>query len=176
MRARRSSIFRGGAGAGYSIDGAASRSPAPISSSSMIARSIPFTAAFTSAPRSNRDEASVFSPSFLLVRRTLFGSKNALSSTMVFVRSLTSDRPPPITPATACAAPVGNDQHVGIECAIGTVERLDALAGRRAANADFSAGDFLEVERVHRLPQLEQHVIGDVDDVVDGPYAAGVQS
>ena len=47
--------------------------------------------------------------------------------------------------------------------------------GRRTANPDFPAGELLEVERVHRLSELEQHVVGDVDDVVDRAHAGGLQ-
>ena len=170
-------LSRGVTGTGYSSIAPPRAVPAPISSRSVIARSMPLTAALTSAPRSKRADASVLSPSFLLVRRTLFGSKNALSSTMVFVVSLTSDRPPPITPATACAlSRVGDDQHLRIERAIDAVERRDALARCRAANPDFAARELLEVERVHRLAELEQHVVGDVDDVVDGTHTGGLQS
>ncbi len=96
---------------------------------------------------------------------------------MVFVASLTSDRPPPITPATACARScVGNDQHLGIERAIGAVERLDALAGSCAANPNCAPRKLLEIKRVHGLAQLEQHVVGHVDNVVDRAHAAGLKS
>ena len=177
MRARRSSMRLGGAGTGYSSMAPPRAVPAPISSSSAMARSMPFTAAFTSAPRSNRAEASVLSPSFLLVRRTLFGSKNALSSTMVFgavahFRHAAAHHAGNRLRLVA----VGDDQHLGIERAIDAVERLDALAWCRAANPDFPARELLEVERVHRLSELEQHVVRDVDDVVDGPHAGGLQS
>ena len=70
---------------------------------------------------------------------------------------------------------VGDDQHLRIERAIDAVERRDALACRRAPDPDFAARELLEVERVHRLAELEQHVVGDVDDVVDGAYAGGLQ-
>ena len=52
------------------MSGAAGAVPAPISSSSATARSMPATGAPMSVPRSNLADASVFSPSFLLVRRT----------------------------------------------------------------------------------------------------------
>ena len=59
--------------------------------------------ASTSAPRSNRYEASVDRPRRFDVRLTLAGWKYALSMAMVRVSADTSDPAPPITPATACA-------------------------------------------------------------------------
>ena len=49
--------------------------PPPISSISAMARCRAITCTAASAPRSKRDEASVFSPSRLLVRRTDAGLK-----------------------------------------------------------------------------------------------------
>ncbi len=70
---------------------------------------------------------------------------------------------------------VGDDQHLRIEGTIDAVERLDAFAFHRAADADLSAGQLLQIEGVHRLAELEQHVVGDVHHVVDGPHAGGLQ-
>ena len=70
---------------------------------------------------------------------------------------------------------VGDDQHLRIERAVDAVERRDALAWRRAADANFAARELVEIERVHRLAELEQHVVGDVDDVVDGAHAGRLQ-
>ena len=70
---------------------------------------------------------------------------------------------------------VGDDQHFRIEGTIDAVERLDALAFHRATDADLSAGQLLQIEGVHRLAELEQHVVGDVHHVVDGPHAGGLQ-
>ena len=44
--------------------------------------------------------------------------------------------------------------------------RRTTIAGRR---------ELREIERVHRLAELEQHVVGDVDDVADRTDAAGRQ-
>jgi len=41
---------------------------------------------------------------------------------------------------------------------------------------DFGRGQLREVECVKGLRVLEQHIVGDVDDVVDGPHAAGAQA
>src|SRR5207247_5073472 len=38
------------------------------------------------------------------------------------------------------------------------------------------ARELLQIERVHRLPDLEIHVVGDVDDAADGPDAGGEQT
>ena len=71
---------------------------------------------------------------------------------------------------------VGNDQHLG---------RQRRASGRRASAASRRRARFCtriwpppslrEVERVHRLTELEQHVVGDVDDVADRPDAGGAQ-
>ena len=37
------------------------------------------------------------------------------------------------------------------------------------------SGEPLEIERVHRLPELEHHVVGDVDDVVDRADAGSLE-
>ena len=58
------------------------RRSAPSARSRAAARS---TGALMSAPRSKRDDASVFRPSRLLVRRTDAGLKYALSNATVFV-------------------------------------------------------------------------------------------
>src|SRR5256885_5937595 len=64
-------------------------------------RSAAMRAACSSAPRSNRCEASVWSPCRRAVRRMPGGSKTALSSRIRVVRSDTSLVAPPITPASA---------------------------------------------------------------------------
>ena len=120
--------------------------------------------------------ASVFSASFLLVRRTDSGLKYALSNTMTVVPSATSDRAPPMTPAMATGRSASAITSMsGGELARLAVERLDRFAGRRRPHADLRAGELREVERVHRLSHLEQHVVGDVDDVADGTDAGGLQ-
>ena len=122
--------------------------------------------------------ASVFRPSALLVRRTESGLKYALSSTMVCVSPVTSESAPPMTPATATGAlGVGDHQHVRRRaCASG--RRACEASRRRARSARGSAPppSFAQIERVHRLPELEQHVVGDVHDVADRPDAGGAQA
>ena len=122
-----------------------------------------------SAPRSKRIDASVFRPSRLLVRRTDAGSKYALSSAIARGRRPNLGVAPPITPAIAARAlGVGDDQHVGVERAVDAVERRAAVSpGARAADHERRPAEPLEIERVHRLPELEHHVVGDVDDVAD---------
>ena len=83
-----------------------------------------------------------------------------------------SESPPPITPPIADGARrVGDDQHLRIERALDAVERGQPLAGAGAADHQRPAVEPIEIERVHRLPELEHHVVGDVDDVVDRPDA-----
>ena len=62
----------------------------------------------------------------------------------------------------------------GVSVARLAVERLDASRRLRAcARGSAPPRSFAQVERVHRLAELEQHVVGDVDDVADRPDAAG---
>ncbi len=68
---------------------------------------------------------------------------------------------------------IGDDQHRVVERARLPVERRELLARARAAHADLRPAELLDVERVHRMAHLEHHVVGDVDDVVDGPDADG---
>jgi hypothetical protein len=70
---------------------------------------------------------------------------------------------------------VRDDQHVRVQGPIDAVECLDALAGRGPADPDCRSRELCEIERMHRLPKLDQHVVGDVDDVVDGAYPRGLQ-
>ena len=112
----------------------------------------------------------------MLVRRTERGWKYALSSTMVVVPSETSESLPPITPATACARSASAITSMSPASARDlTVERRQALARRSATDPEVWAGQPRQIERVQRMPGLEQHVVGDVDDVVDAANAGGVQ-
>ena len=69
------------------------------------------------------------------------------------------------------AVTVGNDEHALVERARLSVERHERLARPRAAHADFGPRQQTGVERMCRMPDLEHHVVGDVDDVVDGAHA-----
>ncbi len=150
--------------------------PAPMRCISSIARCRATTGALTSAPRSNRDEASVFSPSRLLVRRTDAGLKYALSNATTLVASETSERRPPMTPATACACcRIGDDQHVAVELSLDAVERRDRFALVRTTNPKRVLVERVEIERVHRMPELHQHVVGDVDEGADRPDAGRLE-
>ena len=138
---------------------------------------MPAGGALTSPPRSNRIEASVFNPSRLLVRRTDGGWKYALSSTIRVV---------PLVDLRVSSAHhaghrrgtlgVGDDEHVLVERALDAVERLQRLAGGRAPDHEPAAAEPRQVERVHRLAHLQHHVVGDVDDVVDGADAGGFEA
>jgi hypothetical protein len=70
---------------------------------------------------------------------------------------------------------VGDDQYVGRERPVLFVERRDPLSGTRRPDADLAPAEPLEVERVHRVPELDQDVVGDVHDVVDRADAGGSQ-
>ncbi len=62
---------------------------------------------------------------------------------------------------------VRDDEHVSRERPRLLVERRQRLAGTRGADAERRTRQGGEIERVQRMPQLEQHVVGDVDDVAD---------
>ena len=118
--ARRRWIGLGAAGAGIAIDDRTDRCgrrrSARISAS---ARWSATTGALMSAPRSNRDEASVFRPSRLLVRRTEAGLKYALSNATVRVAAETSDRRAAHHAGDRLRrVAVGDDQHVRFERAV----------------------------------------------------------
>src|SRR2546422_309174 len=68
-----------------------------------------------------------------------------------------SINPPRVVPAPICSS---------------SAQARSMPAG--GADARCTAGQLGEIERVHRLAELEQHVIRDVDDVVDGPHAASL--
>ena len=141
------------------------RRPAPTWSMSAAIRCNATTGALMSAPRSNRDEASVFRPSRLLVRRTDDGLKYALSNATIRVVVDTSAMPPPMTPATACARSRSAMTSMSASSARSTpssvVIRSLAL---RPPHANLGAGELLEVERVGGMAELDQHVVGDVDN------------
>ena len=123
-------------------------------------------------PFSKRLLASLRMPVCISVRRMLGPAKLAASSTMSVVRSSISASWLPNTPAmTRAPLDVGDDEHLVVEGALDAVERDDLLAGRGAAGDEPAAADLAGVERVQRLAPAEHHVVGDVDDVVDGAHA-----
>ncbi len=74
------------------------------------------------------------------------------------------------------APAVGNHEHVGIERAVDAVERAQDFAGRGAPDHEAAAVEPPHVERVHRLADLQHHVVRHVDDVVDGADAGGLEA
>ena len=123
-----------------------------------------------SAPRSKRNDASVDSASRLLVRRTETGSNQALSNAARAVPGADLGIGAAHDPGHRLRPrAVGDDQHVAVELPLDAVQRSHRLSRPRAANPQLASGKAVEVERVHRLAQLEHHVVRDVDYVVDGP-------
>jgi len=61
---------------------------------------------------------------------------------------------------------VGNDQHALVHRDLAAVEQAQGLARARPAHHDPTV-EFTQVVGMHRLPELEHHVIGDVDDRAD---------
>src|SRR5205085_582244 len=74
------------------------------------------------------------------------------------------------------AVAVGDHQHVRLELPVDAIEGGDRLAELRAAYADLATGELRRVERVHRLPDLDVDVVGDVDDGADRANARGLQT
>ena len=135
------------------------------------------TGAFTSTPRSNRADASVLRASRLLVRLTDEGLKYALSNATARVAPETSDAAQPMTPAIACVrAGVGNHQHVGVERPLHAVERRRDLAGARATDPQLVPGERRQIEGMHRVAELQQDVVGDVDEGADRAHGGRLQT
>ena len=71
----------------------------------------------------------------------------------------------------------GDDRHIGREHALFPVKRRELLACMGRTHDDARRAVFkverVEIERMQRLPQLEQHVVGHVHHVVDGTLADG---
>ena len=83
---------------------------------------------------------------------------------------------PPMTPATACASfAIGDHQHVGVERPLDAVERRDRFTGAGATNPQRAAVERVEIEGVHRMPELHQHVVGDVDERADRAHAGRLE-
>ena len=66
---------------------------------------------------------------------------------------------------------VADDQIVVREGALHAVERRELLPGLGPADVDGGAVHAVEVVRVHGVPRLEHHEVGDVDEVRDGADA-----
>ena len=85
------------------------------------------------SPFSKRTDASLRRPRLVLVARTLTGSKFADSRRITVVASVTSAASPPMRPGDGHGlVRVGDDKHLGRQCAVDAVEGAEALvpAGR----------------------------------------------
>ncbi len=81
----------------------------------------------------------------------------------------TSVSAPPMTPPIPTGRSASQIISMsGAERALPPVQGGDALAAPRAAHHDAAALEAVPVERVQRLAQLPQHVVGHVHHVVDG--------
>ena len=89
------------------------------------------------------------------------------------VRRLRDLAVPPAHDARDChrAIAVADHEHVRVEIAVDPVEGGQAFAGASAAGADLGAAYEVVVEGVEGLARLQHHVVGDVNDVVDGAHA-----
>ena len=71
---------------------------------------------------------------------------------------------------------VGDDQDVRREQPVDTVECPQRLACPRATSHERLPLQLVRVVRVERLPELEHHVVRDVDGVVDRPHPRCAES
>ena len=71
---------------------------------------------------------------------------------------------------------VGNDEHVRVESSVDAVKRSENLALACSSDNYLAAPDSALVEGVHRLAELEHHVVCDVDYVVDRAHAGRLES
>ena len=80
---------------------------------------------------------------------------------------------PPMIPAMACgarsASQISRSSSVSARSTPSRVVIVSPVVGE--PHDDAAPGEAGEVERVQRLVALEQHVVGDVDDVADRPHA-----
>ena len=153
-------------------------SRAPVSSSiSCVETAWPHIVISGARPFSKRAEASVRRLSRCDVRCRFGPFQLAASISTRVVVGWTSERWPPMMPGDRRRAVVVADQaHVGVQRALGVVERDHLLAVARPADHEVPAGDEVPVERVQRLAGQQHHVVGDVDDVVDRALAGGHQA
>ena len=148
----------------------------PYSASSSAARASATTVISGSTPRSNRLAASLGSRCRRAVRATPVGSQCAASSSTRVVPSPISVDAPPIT----AARPIGPVSSVISRSSVGELPRRAVEGGEllplaRQPDGD-RPGDGVAVEGVHRLAELEHHVVGDVDgegDAADARPAPG---
>ena len=68
---------------------------------------------------------------------------------------------------------VGDDQHVRAQRTGLAVERRQRLAGTRRPDDDRRPFEPRDIEGVHGMAELKEHVVGDVHHVADGAHTAG---
>src|SRR5438477_323476 len=69
----------------------------------------------------------------------------------------------------------GDLTPVSPAAALAAVDDGDLLHFARATDDDPPAFYFVKVKRVQRLAQLEHHIVGDVDDIIDRAQADGFE-
>ena len=153
----------------------ASRRTARSSASSR--RPAPPSAARGDRPFSKRALASLRRPSRVEVWWIVGASQAATSSRTRVVSSPTSDRAPPMTPASD-VGPSASSMTISPSSSVrvwpSSVSIVSPCA--RGAHGEPLPGDPVEVERVQRLAGQEHHVVRDVDDVRDRALAGGGQA
>ena len=70
---------------------------------------------------------------------------------------------------------IGNQQKFCIERDVAAVEQCQGLACARAPHAD-RPGEQVAIERMHRLAELQHHVLGDIHQQADRAHAAATQA
>ena len=143
----------------------------PYSASSSAARASATTVISGSTPRSKRLAASLGSRCRRAVRATPVGSQCAASSSTFVVPSPISVDAPPMTAARPIG-PVSSVISRSSACSFRVVpSSVVSFSPSRASRTMIGPGDGVAVEGVHRLAELEHHVVGDVDgqgDAADG--------
>ena len=144
-------------------------SPPQSSRISRVACSIPGSTIAGSRPRSKRVRASLSMPRRRPLSAVRRGSNSATSSTTSVVLAV---QPVPLAAHDAAEAHrarlVGDHRDLGIELVGPAVQRLEALAGAREAQAEIAL-ELGRVEHVERAPEVHRHEVGDVDQRRDRP-------
>ena len=109
------------------------------------------------------------SPSVFDVRRIEIGSNQAHSIRMLRVLKLNfAFRAAHHAADAERVRRIADHGHVFCERPLHAIQRAQLLAGTSAAHDDAMFVQFVEIECVQCVAQLEHHVIGDVHHVVDG--------
>ena len=74
------------------------------------------------------------------------------------------------------AGRVGNQQVVGVQGALRSVQGGELFAGGGAAHDDVPVGDGVQVEGVQGLVEFQHHIVGDIHHIVDGAQAGAGQA